>query len=366
MRRRALLLLAVSLGAACSQQPAIDTAAHLQLELDRLEAPLAPEVPFALSPELADLLDRTLKPAPRETYRVEQVLDLIFGRVGLQYALTPTRSAVATYHAREGNCLSFVNLFVAVGRKLRLNPFYVEVTDQQSWSYQHGMVVSQGHIVAGMYVGGQLRTYDFLPHRRKAYRSFAPIPDRTAVAHYYNNLGGEQLLVGSAETALPLLQTAVAVDPTFPKALNNLGVALARLGRAEEALAVYERGLQVAPEDVPLLTNQVRAYQFLGRHDDAVAALQRIESSRTTNPFFYLYKAEVALGAGDGDGALAYLREALRRDSELPEVHVGLVKAYMSRGELDKARHHLQRALRLDATHREALRLARLLEDHTG
>ena len=56
------------------------------------------------------------------------------------------------------------------------------------------MVVSQGHIVAGMYLDGVLRTFDFLPYRQKAYKDFKPIDDLTAAAHYYNNLGAEALL----------------------------------------------------------------------------------------------------------------------------------------------------------------------------
>jgi Tfp pilus assembly protein PilF len=55
------------------------------------------------------------------------------------------------------------------------------------------------------------------------------------------------------------------------------------------------------------------------------------------------------------------MAKALRQNTELPEVHVGLVKVYMALGELEKARHHLERALQLDATQEEALRYARLL-----
>ncbi len=60
--------------------------------------------------------------------------------------------------------------------------------------------------------------------------------------------------------------------------------------------------------------------------------------------------------------ALEFMREALRRDSEVPEVHVGLVKVYLALGEMGKARHHLERALRLDATNQEARRFAVMLQ----
>jgi Tfp pilus assembly protein PilF len=53
--------------------------------------------------------------------------------------------------------------------------------------------------------------------------------------------------------------------------------------------------------------------------------------------------------------------KALRLDTEAPEVHVGFVKVYLALGEMDKARHHLERALKLDATNQDALQLASML-----
>ena len=43
------------------------------------------------------------------------------------------------------------------------------------------------------------------------------------------------------------------------------------------------------------------------------------------------------------------------------EVHVGFVKVYVALGDLEKARHHLERALKLDATNPEAQELAQML-----
>ena len=70
----------------------------------------------------------------------------------------------------------------------------------------------------------------------------------------------------------------------------------------------------------------------------------------------------MALSDGETAKALEFMREGLRRDSELPEVHVGLVKVYLALGEMGKARHHLERALRLDATNREARRFAAMMQ----
>ena len=56
------------------------------------------------------------------------------------------------------------------------------------------------------------------------------------------------------------------------------------------------------------------------------------------------------------------MRDALAIDTEIPEVHLGIAKVYLATGERGKARHHVERALKLDATHPEARRFANLLD----
>jgi len=352
------------LATACSQYKPFDSVAHLRGEVaPRLGAARAAslDVPFALSPELTAAAQTVMRPAGAEREKVTHVIDFIFDDLHLQYSVAPTRTAASTYATRRGNCLSFVNLFVALAREQGLAPFYVEVTDYQKWSNRDGMVVSQGHIVGGMYLDGELKTYDFLPYRPKAYRKFNPIDDLAAVAHYYNNLGAEALLAGDNATARGLLETAVAIAPSFDRAYNNLGVAQARAGEVEPALATYRKGLEKAPDNTMIMTNMARLFQRQGRGKEADELLAKVDASNTTNPFFFVYEGEIALSHGDTEKALDYMTKALRQDSEVPEVHLGFVKVYLALGELDKARHFLDRALKLDATQAEALRYAKLL-----
>jgi Tfp pilus assembly protein PilF len=358
-----LSLLAALLAAGCSSYKPFDSVSYLReqfaREIGAAEAKQV-EVPFELDDEIRAALGK-MPPLSSELRRINQVNEFIFDGLQLQYSLTPTRDAVSTYESREGNCLSFVNLFVGVAREKGLNPYYVEVTDLHKWNHRDGMVVSQGHIVAGMYLDGVLRTFDFLPDRRKAYKDFKPIDDLTAAAHYYNNLGAEALLAGDLPKARGLLETATRIAPRFDKAINNLGVAMARAGEPQKALELYRRGLAIVPDDSTLLTNMARTFQQLGRADEAAALLTRIEGANTTNPFFFIYQGEVALSQGEADKALDYMVRALRLDSELPEVHLALVKVYLALGDLEKARHYLGRALKLDATNEDALKYARLL-----
>ena len=355
----------VGLAAGCAHYEPFDSGTFLRnLYAERLGAEQATqlEVPFELGTEIRARVAESIQPAQDEERRTEQVQEFIFDQLGLQYSLSPTFNAADTYFGRRGNCLSFVNLFVGVARELRLNPFYVEVTDLNRWNYRDGMVVSQGHIVAGMRIDGKLQTFDFLPYRPKSYKEFKPIDDVTASAHFYNNLAAESLMSGDIDMALKYSRVATKIAPEFDKALNNLGVTLARLGKMDEALEVYRAGLEIDPQNVAILSNMVRAYQQTGQTEDAAEILGQLGGLRHTNPFFFIYQGELALASGDLDLALESMKKAFRRDSEIPEVHIGLAKVYLALGDLGLARHHVERALRLDATHSEALKLATLLQ----
>jgi tetratricopeptide (TPR) repeat protein len=360
----AALAIGLALAAACSQYQPFDSVGFLRQQYTKEMGPqLAAEltVPFELDDSVRAALDSKMRPAPSELRKINQVLDFIFQQLDLHYSLTPTHDAVGTFRTQQGNCLSFVNLFVGIARTKGLNPFYVEVTDYTSWNHRAGMVVSQGHIVAGMYLDGELKTYDFLPYRPKAYKKFNPIDDVTAAAHFYNNLGAEALLDGDLPKAKELLTLATRIQPGLDKALNNLGVVLARSGDWDGALAAYQKGLAIDPANGMILTNMARVFQQTGRAAEADGILAKVEETNSTNPFFYVYQGEVALSRGDDAKALDYMVKALRLDSEAPEVHVGFVKVYFAAGDVEKARHHLERALQLDATNPEALRLATML-----
>ncbi|HVT16457.1 MAG TPA: tetratricopeptide repeat protein [Thermoanaerobaculia bacterium] len=354
------------LSAGCTQYKPFDSAGFLRGEFRKQVGPeLAGriEVPFQLDEQVRAAFKAGIRrAAPNEPEKVTQVLDYIFDRLHLEYAQFPTRSATAAFRERKGNCLSFVNLFVGLAREEEgLNPFYVEVTDYQRWNHQKGLVISAGHIVAGMYLDGELKTYDFLPYRPKEYKQFHPIDDLGAVAHYYNNLGAEALISGDLAAARKLLTLATEVAPRFDKGFNNLGVCLARGGELDHALEIYRRGLEIDPGNLMILTNMARAYQELGRVREAAELLARIEGANTTNPYFYVYQGEMALARGETAKALDYMVRALRLDTETPEVHLGLVKVYLALGDREKARHFLDRALKLNATDKEALKYARML-----
>jgi tetratricopeptide (TPR) repeat protein len=361
----ALLLAGTALQEACTQfNPAFDSTSFVRGQIAQQAGPQVAsevEVPFAIDDTVRLAFRRFSRLGSSDDERTAELLDFIFHQLALTYEQVPTRDALSTFRTHRGNCLSFVNLFVGLGRDIRLNPNYVEVTDYQRWNHREGMVISQGHIVAGMTLDGAFKTFDFIPYQEKAYRNFHPIDDLTAVAHFYNNLGAEALMTGNLAEARRLVTLATRIAPKFPNALNNLGVCMVRAGDLAGGLEKYQAALANSPGNSMVLTNIMHVYQEQGRVKEADEIEQQVESSNTSNPFFFLYLGETALARGDTAKALEHMVHALRLSSDLAEVQLGLVKVYLAQGDLEKARHFLKRALELDATDKEAQKYARLL-----
>ena len=350
---------------ACAEAPSFDSTAHLKGRIaENLGGSTAPtaDLPFELEPAILAELESKLDARGDERRRARRIVELILDDLGLEYSTYPTLTASETYHSRSGNCLSFVNLFVGLARHVGLAPIYVEVIDRRGWSHREGMVVSHGHIVAGLWIDGELELFDFLPYRPRVYRRLEPLEDLRAVAHFYNNLGAEALLGGRLGKASEHLELVRRIDPNFATGLNNLGVALVRQGNRDQAAQIYRRGLELQPSNVPLLSNAARLAKLQGRAREAEDLLERLRQTRLESPYFYLTLGEQALARDQPAQALDNMREALRRGSELPEVHLGLVKTYLGLGDLRKARHHLARASKLDSTHPEIRDYERLLE----
>lgn len=361
----ALTISSALLAAGCSQIRPVDHVAELRREMvQRIGGERASElvVPFELNDAIReDLAQRRLGSRSRQR-QIEGILELVFDEVGLRYSRAPTRDAVGAYTSGEGNCLSFVNLFVGLAREVGIEAIYVEVDDYQRWSFEEGAVLSRGHIVAGVVREGRLTTYDFLPYRPKSYRALVPIGDRTAAAHFYNNLGAEALLAGDEVSAERQIRVAWALAPDFDKAINNLGIVLLRRGDVGQAVELLRSAVETHPDSVPLLTNLSRAYQLAGQPRQAAEILDRLEGVRQQSPYFYVYKAKKALAAGDPHEALAQAREAQRIEPDLPEVQLVMAEARLALGDVVQARRHLRRTLELDPSDERARELSQSLE----
>ena len=122
------------------------------------------------------------------------------------------------------------------------------------------------------------------------------------------------------EQGVPLLERAVAVNPSNAQARAALGTAYKGLDRFEESASTLEAALAISPAYkgiAPWATVLAGSYLHLDRREDAAATIDR--ALRCDPNFFpaHLTAALVALRGGDTAAAQEHIDEAHRIEPDL-------------------------------------------------
>jgi Tfp pilus assembly protein PilF len=279
--------------------------------------------------------------------KADAVLDFIFDGergLGFDYRAYPTRTAAEAFAAKNGNCLSLVNLYLALGRSAGLDAFPVEVEDFQAFSRHGGTVVRATHVVGGLWVNGVVYTVDFLPDRPKTYRRMDRIGDHRHAALVYNALATEAMLGGEPERAGELYRAALGLEPENAEAWNNYAVHAKRGGDLATARQRLERSLAADPHFLPALNNLAAIERRAGR----IAAAEALEAAaleqKAQSPYFLTEQALRQARAGRFDEAESLLIRARRIDRNIPEIHLALGRIELARGHAGRAEAHFAEA----------------------
>jgi Flp pilus assembly protein TadD len=237
------------------------------------------------------------------------------GMFSLQYSEV-TRTATATFHDRQGNCLSFTMLFVGLARAAGLTAIYQTVDVPPTWS-NDGQVVIASHVNSVVKTGsGQETIVDFNVRTFRGEQRSRRVNDAYALALFYTNLGAEALLRGEYNLSLALLQEAARVHPGVAGLWVNLGVLYAKHGRYEHAEAAYLKALELDEGEHSALGNLALVYAALNENELAGTYRARVQEYRERNPYYHYSVAERAYEASRFEDALTALRKALRLKSD--------------------------------------------------
>jgi hypothetical protein len=143
-------------------------------------------------------------------------------------------------------------------------------------------------------------------------------------------LGHLRQLGGQVVEATPFFQAALALDPEHPLAHGKLGRIAAWKGDWAEALAHYRRTVDV------------------GRRPPPPGFLEeRIESTDRTVIGAYEWMIRILAQTDDFARMAEVIDEAVARHPDAPEIRHEAFEGWLSAGDLDKAREHLEALLRL-------------------
>jgi TolB-like protein len=117
--------------------------------------------------------------------------------------------------------------------------------------------------------------------------------------------------VGRYDDALERLQSRIAVDPTFARTYVVLCRVYLAKHMLREAVAACEQGTTLSGRESFATGLLAHAYAVAGNRPKAQAVLQELETRRRSEYVSSLGIALAHLGAGDADGALAWLDSAI-------------------------------------------------------
>ncbi len=275
-----------------------------------------------------------------------------------EYDNRATLTAAEAFHRRQGNCLSFTNLFVALGRSLGVPVTTALVLRVRGSEREGDLIVVNTHVIAVLYYAGGAEYYDFDRSRDRRPTALRPLEDMWITALYLNNRGADELRAGHPAAARKLFEETVRLAPAFAAGWGNLGVTRRRLGDVPGAFAAYEQALSIEHDNPTVLANLSALYASLGKTQEARLALEAGNVSQSS-PHVLIVRGDLELAQGRPRDAMKFFKRARSLAPDLPDAWVALAKCEIVLGKRHAAQRSLARALKLRPDLAEARELLR-------
>jgi tetratricopeptide (TPR) repeat protein len=276
-----------------------------------------------------------------------------------EYERGTTFSAADAFENRRGNCVSFTNLFIALGRSLGIRVQAALVSNRGTSEREGNLIVTYNHMVAvfALANGTSVKVYDFYGTQVEPGGRLILLDDWAVAAIRASNDGIARLGLGDAAKAVRDLEIAVKLAPKLGSLHANFALAKWRSGDKAGAFAAIETGLAVEPGCPSLLQNLAALYMDEGRPAEARAALAALDLRRAS-PYALIVRGDLELRAGDARAAIRNYRHAASLDPKLADPWVSIARAELSRGRPDASRKAAKKALKRDPSNEAAQKMA--------
>ncbi len=284
---------------------------------------------LAIDDEMRGFVQDKVKGYPHARSRLRKLVNGMIkdGLLTLDYDPNLTYSARETFHRRQGNCLSFSNLFVALAREANLDVTFQMVDIPPSFSAGSELMLLNNHInvlVKGVRSDASfLQSYvvDFNTAEYNGNYETKRVSDGYAAALYFSNVAVEALELGDTKKAFRYLKKGIQTYPDIAGLWVNLGAVYSRSGLAESAVDAYVQALRVKPSNKSALVNLSSTLASLGRIEEADYFAGQVDYYRQHNPYYHYYLGQADYRAGDLDQALAHIKRAIQLKNTEHQFH---------------------------------------------
>ncbi|HEX7529052.1 MAG TPA: tetratricopeptide repeat protein [Thermoanaerobaculia bacterium] len=368
-RARFLPILVAAVGAALTGCASLERPAGFILSPEQWRAGVArrgadpAEVPNPMSATPAMMTAaKELGGVGSDEERLERLRTaLLDGRAfTFEYERSATFSAADAFVNRRGNCVSFTNLFIALGRSLGIRLQAALVTRHLVSEREGDLIITYNHLVAihPLVLGQRFIVFDFYQTGEEPGGRFTLLDDFSVAAIRASNDGVAHLGRGEHAEAEHDLEIAVRLAPQLGPLHANLGLAKWRSGDVTGAFAAFRKGLEAEPRCPPLLQNLAALYVDQHRPAEARAVLAVLDVSQAS-PYVLIVRGNFEMSAGNVKGAIQNYRKAAGLDPKLADPWLAIARAEAVRGRPDAARNAARKALEREPGNPEALGLAK-------
>ncbi len=352
--RLALLTSLTILASACTHSPSFSQsqidgskllAGHLFFPGQPVPELDAPHL-LTLTDEMRAFVRQHTATAITERQKMRAILNAILkeGSINLQYNLVKTYSARGAYEAREGNCLSFTNLFVALAREAGLNVHYQRVDIPPTWDEVGGAYIYNLHINAVVDMAPLGRTaVDFdVASFSKQYHMWE-VSDQHAEAQFHNNMGVHMLDTKELPQAFLHFRQAIEISPDIGYFWTNLGTLYRRAGHEVHSENAFLKAIEVA-SDPSAMSNLAQLYRHQGKSERALYYNNQVKVYHSKNPYYQYHLAEKAYAGDKFEEVKKLLKEAIRLRKDDHRFYRLLALAQLQTGDITAARENFQQA----------------------
>ncbi|RYD20085.1 MAG: tetratricopeptide repeat protein [Verrucomicrobiaceae bacterium] len=131
--------------------------------------------------------------------------------------------------------------------------------------------------------------------------------------------------------ALPMAESALALDPEFGHAWNSKAIALIGLSRWKEAEECTRAALELDADDEGASNLLAHTLRIQNRLDESEEESKRRLARNPENAFSFANAGWSALQRGDIKGAEGHFKESLRIDPNMEHARTGLKQSYRAR-----------------------------------
>lgn len=309
-----------------------------------------------LSPEITALIDGYLRPRDSELERLEKLQDILYSDdyLAMRYSDARTHTAIEAFEAREGNCLSVMNLYVAMARYAGLRANFQTVAVQPNWDLRGNLLVLSQHINAtGRFSIRRHYVVDFTPEIALQKLTSSVISDQQARALYFNNLGVEAMIDDDFEQALLYFKNALFLDSHESIIWNNIGATYNRMGNLEFAEYSYQKAFSNDNTNASAINNLVKFYRQTGNEKLVLQYERATERFNNRNPYYHFAQGNLAFNNKDLESAESSFRRAIRLKEMEPDFTIALSAVYQAMGDISRAAELYESAQELIAQNAE-------------